>query len=127
MNTGAWFEEQLGRPDLERARILDAVETLEERQAIVDESREAEHLARVARAPVERDNVMQRWVREMYPDPLRMGKDLRWSNASQAEIAVLTSHLFQPNKKLDEAIKRTVIGDALNVDTSRRIFRKVPA
>ena len=117
MRVGDWLDQQLvSMPASRREQIFALVEDREERQAIIDESREAE----LTRA---NDDRVTHGIREMYPDPARMRKDLR-HGASANDRAIFASHLFQPSKTLDDAINKYA-GRIVTADGCRSTFRRV--
>ena len=120
MRVEDWFQEQLETfSPAQRERVGALIEDLDERQAIVDESRNAESEKHGAS-----DRVTQ-WIREMHPAPVKMGKDLR-EGANAGERAIFTSHLMQPAKPLDDAISK-YSSRIVTPDSCRSTFRKVPA
>ena len=128
----------------QRDVVLADLESLDERHAIQQESRDAEakasNAAPVFKLGISAGDYVDVWISEMYPDPRKMGRDLRQGSAS--DVAIFTTHLFQPDQKLDDAIRRYATfrpfrsseegangfaNVAPTIDVSRLTFRRVHA
>jgi hypothetical protein len=130
--TGDWILDQCSKLAPEaRERIAADFEGWQEREAIQQESRDAEAIAAKRReisgdvpAAAHVDRV-EGWIADMYPNPAKMG--LSWDDMSATQRAIFVGELNRPDARLDVAIQKTRAQQLAAVDTAKRVFRKVSA